>query len=149
MNLLISFTNCLQSYILSIHASINRLSTSVISPNWINCNKNLTPSAGALRYLVFVFTSILALVSLSSNFDQSYALVIEEKDENTNGKIYPIDTKNNNDSLSTIVNSKDYFTNIDKGNELFDEEKYEEAITYYDKALATQPNSIENFIESE
>ena len=88
-----------------------------------------------------IFISLFSLVLFSTN--PSFAGTIEENDGDTNNKTYNIGTKNNNDPLSTIVNSQDYFTNIDKGNELFDEEKYEEAITYYDKALATQPNSIE------
>ena len=82
--------------------------------------------------------------SMINSFEiKKVAIDDTKKDDITNNKTYIVDTKNNNDPLSTIVNSKDYFTNIDKGNELFDEEKYEEAITYYDKALDTEPNSIE------
>lgn len=88
-----------------------------------------------------VFISLFSIVLLSST-NASFSVLIEKNEDDTHGKLYYIDTQNN-DPLSSIVNSQDYFTNIDKGNELFDEEKYEEAITYYDKALVIEPNSIE------
>jgi hypothetical protein len=85
--------------------------------------------------------SLFTFVLLFTN--PSFADTIEESYGDTNNKIHYISTQSNNDSLSTIVNSQEYFTNIGKGNELFDEEKYEEAIIYYDKALALGPRSLE------
>ena len=88
-----------------------------------------------------IFISLFSLVLFSTN--PSFAGTIEENDGDTNNKTYNIGTKNNNDPLSTIFTSRDVFNYIDKGNELFDEGKYDQAITYYDKALATDSNDIE------
>ena len=91
--------------------------------------------------LGYIFLSLFSLVLFSTN--PSFAVSIEENDGETNNKTYNIDTKNNNDPLSTIFTSRDVFNYIDKGNELFDEGKYDQAITYYDKALAIDSNDIE------
>lgn len=91
--------------------------------------------------LGYIFISLFLIVLLSTN--PSIAITTEENDGETNNKTYNIDTKNINDPLSTIFTSRDVFNYIDKGNELFDEGKYDQAITYYDKALAIDSNDIE------
>jgi len=100
------------------------------------------PKFNLLLKLVFVFISVFTIVSLLSSIDSLFATLIEEKDGDANGKLYFIDTKNN-DPLSTILTSRDVLNYTDKGDELFDEGKYEQAIAYYDKALAADPNDYE------
>jgi len=100
------------------------------------------PGFSILRNLVFIFISVFAIVSLSSSIDPSFAILTVEKDGDANGKLYFIDTKNN-DPLSTIFTSRDVLNYTDKGDELFDQGKYDQAIAYYDKALAADPNDYE------
>jgi tetratricopeptide (TPR) repeat protein len=88
-----------------------------------------------------IFTSLLSIVILFTT--PTFAATIEEKDGDIDNKTHIPIAQNNSDALSSIVNSQDYFVNIDRGNELFDEKRYEEAITYYDKALPIEPSSIE------
>ena len=48
-------------------------------------------------------------------------------------------------SISYIENSygQNNTTNLDTGNELLNEGKYDEAIVYYDKALEIKPNDVD------
>ena len=86
-----------------------------------------------------VFISLFSIVLLSST-NASFSVLIEEKDDDMYGIIYYIGTQNNNNPLSTILNSRDvlYYTN--RGDKLFDEREYDQAITYYDKALSIDPH---------
>jgi tetratricopeptide (TPR) repeat protein len=96
-------------------------------------------------HILIVFTILLAIVSLSYNTYPLFAVLIEEKNQDANVKLYFIGTQNNN-SLSTNLTSKNVLNYIDKGDELFDEGKYDQAITYYDKALSLDPNDIDTLI---
>jgi len=83
---------------------------------------------------LYILGSIgISLISIVLSTNTSFAVSVEENDGDTNSK----------DPLATIVNSKDYFTNMDKGNELFDKADFDQAITYYDKVLSIDPDSNE------
>jgi tetratricopeptide (TPR) repeat protein len=72
----------------------------------------------------------------------SFTDFIEEKNHETYGKIYYIGVNNNSNPLSTIENFQTISIYTNRGDELSDEGRFEEAIPYYDKALDIDPNDI-------
>ena len=85
----------------------------------------------------FVLITVL-IVSLSCGIDSSFATFVE-KNGNVDGKLYFVQTVNNND-ISKIPDKEQISSYIEKGNNSYSKGKYEEAIEYFDNALGIDPS---------
>jgi tetratricopeptide (TPR) repeat protein len=90
------------------------------------------------RVVIYAFGIILFLVTLLGNVSISDELGQQVSAES--GAL-PISDKNITAENKTEINNN---WTREKGNALLDVGKYQEAITYYDKALAMSPNSTQD-----
>lgn len=93
-----------------------------------------------LDKVVISVIGILSIISLSYSIDSIFAVVVEDNERY--GNLYNIGIQNNNNSLSAVLNLQDAVSYTDRGDELSSEGNYEEAITWYDKALSISPKDL-------